>query len=582
MLKENKINKLGKEGFSNFLKERITDDDLLEESYYQIAFQCLKHIDFNDLNRSESSVKEHCEKVLRLILPPFAKSLFENPIPSFLLQFLEIKTLPYSHLQSLKTEAYLDLEKVKKLLEYYEQDSIKTKIENDRTHDGFVIKTFYCRTLEKQDKIQKYLIDDVKKIAIRNAKSSLEVQEIVRSGCDYPYRDPIFTTNNNWIGFGIDIEKLDHRKINKLRNKTIGFEFQSDISSLYDYNEDINIGLSNIDHTINLETICKLVKDFPIIDARIDIFEELKFLYKEEKWYGFYALALLQIEGIFAEMKRIIIKSDENSTKTLRDKAENIRPYYENSDHFLDYYEFHLPKIRNTFSHLGKINDENNDKIKWRIECIYLILDIKFILDEIANNLKSPIIEIKNIIDAGKEYFSDIDRYSKFIKLIEKCKSNQNINFALIESKTKKFVKNDIFKDIDFSFFITNLQLDFNKAAKDFEQYFAYLSMQEIKFFSRSNKDICDKREEIKNLVNEIPFGLNLNLKLLVDTEIFISYFKKADINEQVKSQILSFYNENKEKLSKISTFKQVVKPELPDGYFHLQNKWLHSRVKNL
>ncbi|RZM10477.1 MAG: hypothetical protein EOO88_48110 [Pedobacter sp.] len=139
------------------------------------------------------------------------------------------------------------------------------------------------------------------------------------------------------------------------------------------------------------------------------IFGELVELYRDEKFYGFYALAVPQVEGLFTEMCRICGKPAD--AKSLPDKVGLVTPFCKRSTG-LDYFEHHFPHQRNRFLHYG--TDSTEDIL---ILCKEVIHDLVEVI-VIFNNLDVDTMHLFKLIrKRDHSEFHSIKDLSLFIKL---------------------------------------------------------------------------------------------------------------------------------------------------------------------
>lgn len=114
------------------------------------------------------------------------------------------------------------------------------------------------------------------------------------------------------------MEKLDYRRINVIRNKLNYVDLKLDDTKGYTKEITDSI-LKNVNPKTLLADLKVDLNLVPVVKDRKDIFVEMEELFLKKKWYGFYALALPQIEGIFSEMVEIIEK--KQSFSALPDKV---------------------------------------------------------------------------------------------------------------------------------------------------------------------------------------------------------------------------------------------------------------------
>ncbi len=519
------------------------------------------------------------------------KFFTEKPVDSFLLLYLDIKTLPIANKLSLEKEVKKDLLELNNLLEHYNSlEFIKgynTNLTNPRNQEEKTILEFYCRTIKKKELILEYLIMEIEAIALEKSKpeSKRSIEEdkkhevlykLIKRKRDFPYKDPVtkFSHKGNKFNYEIDFEKLDYRIINPIKNKIGLFPFKSDLTKGYteEIKRELLINYKKKYSDTHLNYICWKLAELPTNKCRQKIFEELRSLYQKKKWYGFYALALPQIEGIFSELTTIVISS-KNPGKTLGDKAKYLRPYYDNSEFAFDYYEHFLPQQRNKFSHTGLDNEI-------QVKSIFLLLDLVHLLG-IIESINSPLIKISNILKHGVSYFTHIGKISNFIYVFKKIKNSRLIE---IQEKIYNFSLNFFSSTIDLKQFLENLQKDFNSSTYNFELHLESIcrirEKAEFKIFTLTNREISNRIDDIKSLLSD-DFSLLLEdyLKLLFDTAYFMNNYSYIFKNtpKSISTQILKFEEKNKDTLQKINIIMARIKPEITnDDFLFRESEFKH------
>ncbi len=104
-----------------------------------------------------------------------------------------------------------------------------------------------------------------------------------------------------------------------------------------------------------LEYLCSRIEVHNLMRRRIEIFNTLKYLYGEEKWQSFVALAVLQIEGLFFDCCNALKLND--LSKTAGTFVEKVEKSFRDNDIIMmsvyPYYNFDVPDIRNEIAHTG-------------------------------------------------------------------------------------------------------------------------------------------------------------------------------------------------------------------------------------
>ena len=104
-----------------------------------------------------------------------------------------------------------------------------------------------------------------------------------------------------------------------------------------------------------LEHLRSQIEVHNLMCRRLEIFDTLKYLYDEEKWQSFVALAILQIEGLFFDCCNALKLND--LSKTAGTFSEKVEKSFRDNDIIMmsvyPYYNFDVPDIRNEIAHTG-------------------------------------------------------------------------------------------------------------------------------------------------------------------------------------------------------------------------------------
>jgi hypothetical protein len=172
----------------------------------------------------------------------------------------------------------------------------------------------------------------------------------------------------------------------------------------------------------------KYLSLLPSLRHRKIVFDELEKLFRNHLWLGFYALALPQIEGIFNEMNILSPSIKNSSNKALSQKVELMRPYFNLSDVYFDYYQYIIPDLRNKFTHSGF--DAN-----FELNSLDLLVDITFLL-RIFTELDFPNIVIS-------KFHKDCNYKNRYLSF-EDFFYSYLLNLEKLTNKIKKEMNNDI------------------------------------------------------------------------------------------------------------------------------------------
>lgn len=96
---------------------------------------------------------------------------------------------------------------------------------------------------------------------------------------------------------------------------------------------------------------------------RLEIFQTLVELYERGKYQSYIALAMIELEGIFADCCDIIAKEEKENAGTLIEKAEKVFNNVRLKQAIYPYYAFELPILRNEIAHKGMTSEDSLEGI---------------------------------------------------------------------------------------------------------------------------------------------------------------------------------------------------------------------------
>ena len=419
-------------------------DTLFKSDNWQtLAFHALREIDnVGDIENTDDSVNIAAAKVLShfdinddedytmflegsVSIPELNNLL---PTRTFVNFILLLEKLPSQVFQSLEAKVKEHLAEITSLIAWYEsQPSIQTYLKEQRkpdNHEDGILYDFYSRCLDEQRQILKYFLNGIKERALHKASivplglgSVFSLSDRYR---DYPYRLPHYNGQEFFdcrlidqaghrlgeipIGQGRELEKL------YAADKEEFYKQLFAIKSIPQIFQSIEFHLGFV----------------PLQNDRKPIFDELKLLFNNEQWMAFYALALPQVEGLFTDMVDLV--NPEKKQKSLPIKVELIRPFHDLSDAYFDYYQYHVPRLRNKFMHTGY--DEN-----FKTKSYDLLTDLDHLIRTFCE-LKNSSVRIKRLHTRRNPM--DFLGYREFAQY-----------FALIDDltgKQKKAIANDVEK----------------------------------------------------------------------------------------------------------------------------------------
>jgi hypothetical protein len=559
------------------LKEVIPIEELFAHSHQQIAYRALTEFNFRNLENTEASVAKYAQKLLDVT--GLLKNV-DQPIYYFLAVYLDLGRNLLQVKYGLEMQAKKHLKEIDDLLNHYHTLTfiIKYRIEPQTPRNNEERKNldFYKRTLAKKEEIIEYLLKGILNRAIeksapgekRNWGPALrDMQVEMEKHDDFPYMELQYGESYR---YAISMDKLDYRKINPLINKlgwlgrshhaigkytpAINKEFKSKIKTDYFFQQ----------------TIEKLER-LPIIRERLKMFQEMEFMFQNQKWYALYSLALPQVEGIFSEM--LEMHPDKKRSASLTDKVNNLRPFYQMGSYTFDYYQYTLADLRNSFSHTGKVNNPET-------QCYHLLLDIRYLLD-MGLELDAPLSKISKQIDEGSGSIKHIGDLNEFLELLQKIDKDKKL--PAIKAQAEDFIYKNLLKDIDMKQLLARLEKDIETSLKSLIQNSAMLLYEkgkpDIDIFTCSTKDIKFNCQRIEKAFDKIPMFVTEDFKMLLDVNNFLHYFPAyfPKIRKKIKTNMEKLLHKYAEELKRIFLINKECKLDLEASYILLPGKLTHK-----
>lgn len=405
-LRESKLNDLKKIqiDLQKALRPFIFEISSMQELLYE-SLKLLKPV-HKSVKNNEESIEKNILKVLGILgllgkgvkLQKFSENgkvtIIEGnnhkPVDTFKKWVLGYDKVPIQELNLLKPNVEAHLRQINELVKEYEQNEEVIKLLNGKTpkrdHQTKTILDFYNRSVKERQVVLEYYLNGVYDRAIEKSK-----YQFLRIGGldwfnrlkDYPYE-----LGKGWWGV-----TLDYRKIDCCTHRISEFEISGILKfqQLYEKNKERFYRLLFRERSINqiFQNIDFNLAYIPLSKDRTAIFLELKRLFKGRKWLSFYALALPQVEGLFAEMMAVSYPN-KKTFNSLPDKVKSVRPDYSLSDSFFDYYEYVLPEQRNSFSHTGYGEG-------FKLKAYDLLTDLEHVLTVFVE-LERPLVKVFKIM----------------------------------------------------------------------------------------------------------------------------------------------------------------------------------------
>lgn len=360
-----------------------------------------------------------------------------DPVSMFNQYILGFDKLPSDELAKLKQRTEQHLKSCNELIHHYEDQEIVRKFldkrEIQRDHESRVMLDFYVRCLGERQKILDYLLTKVHDRAIEKSKCRWWV-------ADWFYGIPDILDHPYETARGLMGKVMDYRRIDCVSHRISEVEVRYYTSYRDWYYSNKVKFYKSLFKLRSIRTRLRKIKErirfLPVRSQRAHLFAELEKLMLKKNWLAYYSVGLPQVEGLFAEMIQALNPASQVLTKALSDKVKSIRPHYEHSDFYFDYFEYELPRQRNRFAHIGVAED-------YELLAYDTLTDLEFLVTAFAS-LKSPLVRVTRIIQTKRagdfqkkdflEYFSSIDELKSRHKAnAELWKAIRKFNDALLE-----------------------------------------------------------------------------------------------------------------------------------------------------
>lgn len=539
----------------------MPDNVLFSKSKEELCFNVLNEFDFptGTIKVSDiASLEQGCKTIMALmgIDDDFEKKLllgkeekFDNQLDRFLHYFFDFTVLPGVFKEQLELKVQNDLNKINTFIAEYEKIDFIKKGETPRNHNQRTQNDFYKRCVEEKAKIVNHLATGINERALSKAKRDRlwgMAEMMFEEFRDRPYKLPMPKSTEY---FDVDkIDKVGHRlgEIAISKGRELKQLYKQDKEKFYAELETI------IPDEKVLGSMLQQINFLPFVsEQRKDIFKELVDLYKNKKLFGFYALALTQIEGLFTEMCRMCEPGFNSPYAALPDKVNIVRPYHQFSENKFDYFQYYLPNLRNRFLHYGL---DTNEKIE--ILCKELLWDLEEVVSIFLGLNIDALWMLRLIRKREDADFMSISGLCFYFKLLGSVK--QKKQFGFFETEVKSL--NEIYlPDV-----VYNVVFHLNEKIKTLIETI----YEPIKVQSMSNgfkvdlktiplKDIADNKEKVKSALKEtFNWQFQSEIEELLQILKFIkSYKQHLDINfitADVQKQIEDINNNYGDILSKI------------------------------
>jgi hypothetical protein len=409
------------EQFQNDLQFQMKDR-LLVKSKEELCFHAFQCLGVTPITSTDPQEIRQCASIL---LGDFEKQFGRwdnkiehaafNELDFFLYYFLNLSRLPVSQYDKILELVDKDLQSRDALIDYYESlQSIKKYIKNGGAgaslKDNMEI-DFYNRNKADKEAILSYKLEGLKERVLFKCAGNYFVYEKNDKPFEWYFDRPYISSYPNAERY------FDHRKIDKLGHRLLllSVPVANNVESLYNDNrrEFYKQLFANTSPDEIFRQIEYLLDYLPgAVKERKKIFEQLKVLFIQQLWYGFYSLSLTQLEGLYTDLLNFAKPDVKAYVLTLPRKVKEVRPEYEADFIFYDYCQYEIAAKRNGFFHHGLPDEVEMNSYN-------LLIDLWYLLQIFASH-KSPIMEINRIIRRrDMNDFLDEEGFNHYFNLLE-------------------------------------------------------------------------------------------------------------------------------------------------------------------
>jgi hypothetical protein len=549
--------------------EEIPENILFAKSTEELCAYVLNKFDFPEGTISISdflSIDQGCKVILELMGVEddseqsafFEKEEeFINSLDRFMYYFLDFKNLPSKFKDELEFKVKEDLNTINNIIAEHEKVDFIRKGEKPRNHNQRTQHDFYKRCVEEKEKIEHHLLNGINERALSKARRD-KLWGLAEMLCeefrDRPYKLPMPKSAEYFSAEEID--KVGHRlgKISMKKGRELKQVYKKNKELFYAELE-ILIPEENI-----LELMLQKINFLPFVSLqRKEIFKELIGLYKDKRWYGFYSLALTQIEGLFTEMCKICDPTCDNPYAALPDKVKAVRPYHLYSENKFDYFQYYLPNLRNRFLHFGI---DTHEKIEiLNKELLWDLAEVVSIFSQLNIDALGLLRLIRKKDDAD---FMSISGLCFYFKLLQGVRSKKQLCYFEEEIKN--------LNELYFPNIIFNIVFNLEKRIEDI----IHVIYEPIKIQSNANgfevdlnvisfQNIADNKDKISILLEEafnwlFQSEIEELLQILDFIKTYKQYLDVKFIETDVQTQIEMLNNKYGEILKKISLIDLYIK----------------------
>ncbi|WP_179009611.1 hypothetical protein [Winogradskyella forsetii] len=522
-----------------------------ESSIQKKTSQVLKHFGFN--NRLKAHIYKIGDNGKRIDITKKEPNLSAKD--KYLNEIIRFKELPKTHFNYLKEESELHLLEITKLVTKYSSTPYISKhyLKEEKPPSNQSERMFldyYKRCISEQQDILAYRYGEkIKERAITKVtKLPFNFPDWNFGGIlDFPYYSSR-AYSEGYFNHEL-IEKVYHRLID-----TTIYEEDESYRNLYFNNKRLFYSklFKNYSTQHYFQDIKYYLGVLPISQHRIKVIYELEFLFNKQKWVSFYGIALTQIEGLFADMSKIM---GAKVKRRVYDKINVVRE----SDilNYLDYYQYHIPEMRNKFMH-GELNGIESDKLN----SYDLLTDIRFLL-RFFYELDNSLVQLKKILAKQNYTFPTLDEVVSFFKILSDNNSSLKDYVKNNLEEIKQFLSVNLVVNNNIDVLILNLEEDIKNDISSVNDFLSRVFIKRCFNLDELNpktiKSFFENSENNVLLKSEI-FMIQDKIDSISKYSFFLKKHKKwlMGLEQEIRdylNRISKHYSSDLNKLSVLSDF---------------------------
>jgi hypothetical protein len=515
---------------------------------------------------TEDELREACKNIIDLFkayFGDFSEMLLkpiQDVLDQFLFHLLDFEKVPGQEKNRIEKLVKQDMKRTHERIKYYEDQKTIREIIWDRisprNHEERTLFDFYLRNQKEFKKITDYFLNGIEQRALVKSKTNYSFQR------DYfeDYHDRPYLSS---IALPVFEEYFDHRKIDLAGHKIASVPITEGrkLKKIYQDNKQefyhqlqMYRPVDTVFHEIN-HYVAMLPK--AEIDRK-DLFTELIELFKQEKWFGFYGLALTQIEGLFSEMVAGI--KPTLRLPSLTDKVEAARPYYEFSHNNFDYFQYYIPLLRNKFMHSGIDSDV-------KLKCFDLLYDLSYLLS-VFEEFKTPYAQVNRILKKKDPLqFINYEDFNVYFDLLDGIRGSGH--YEKIKTEVELFESEFLSTDVSIHYLVLEVE---NHLATAFDHWYNTILM-----FTDLNSVKKDVKMTPLNLIERNKEEYVLALKpcyhayedifaTLLSYQVFLQRSKVylPNLSNDTKAKVDELLNHYKDDFKKLSAIMRIIRESEP------------------